>query len=677
MKFETSLKPFVVAMACVCAVLGGADGAERPASRLALGRSPSENRAAIQREIDAVSAAGGGRVTIPAGEWLTGSLELKDGVELCVPKGAVLRGSTDRNDYNRDDVFPENPSSAGEEWSGGHLVWAYGAKDIAITGGGTIDGNGPAFFGECQYHWRFPYYKYGIKLFPTDREWFRPGFMVALFQCRGVRLEDVTLANTPCWTCHIRCSDGVAIRGVTVDADRTIANSDGFSIDCTRNVTVEKCVVRSGDDSFAIRAACDRHAATNLCENIVVRDCDVWGCCHAVLLGIGTGTIRNVAFEDCRFHEAANSVAFMPAWVEGGRNTDIENVRFTRCFLGECERPVVTWMPNADAHVKDVLFEDCEMESLLPCELNRTEKAPVENVRFVRCRRKTLLEGFKVRQDIRWLDEKRAAIRRNADLFMTGNADVKLADCTPVRGEARGVLLLSFDDRNFDDWVGALPLFDRYGAHATFFVSGEITDPVVRKLKTLRAHGHSVGLHGLNHLDADTAIAKMGAEAYYDAEVARPRRTCSVSYVPVSSFAYANCRRTEEADQLLYRRGFERVRGGVKGATPYDPDGKRQANRKPLVENEEVFFPAKDLPKHRLVNTIIMGEAYHTDIEEICDCLRRAAKNREVICITSHGITSGAKHINMKTEWLETMLKVAKELDLRVLGFDELPPPEK
>ena len=118
---------------------------------LVLGESPSENRAAIQREIDAVAAGGGGRVTIPAGEWVTGSIELKSGVELHVPKGAVLRGSTSRTDYNPDDVFPENPSSAGEEWSGGHLIYAYKASDVAITGGGTIDGSGPAFFGECQY----------------------------------------------------------------------------------------------------------------------------------------------------------------------------------------------------------------------------------------------------------------------------------------------------------------------------------------------------------------------------------------------------------------------------------------------------------------------------------------------------------------------------------------------
>ena len=255
-------------------------------------------------------------------------------------------------------------------------------------------------------------------------------------------------------------------------------------------------------------------------------------------------------------------------------------------------------------------------------------------------------------------------------------ANVTMSDCSPVPGEPKGVLLLSFDDRNFGDWTKAIPLFDKYGAHATFFVSGEIGNDVVRTLKNLRAHGHSIGLHGLHHANADAAIAEKGAERYYADDIAKQKQTCDVCYVPVTSFAYPNCRRTEEADRLFYAKGFERVRGGVKGAAPYDPQGLKQKDRKPLVTNEAVYFPAADLPKRRLINTVIMGEAYHTDINEICECLRRVARNREVISITSHAIGPDAKDINMKTEWLETMLKLAKELDLRVLGFDELPPPE-
>ena len=646
---------------------------------LALGTSPAENRTAIQKEVDAVSAKGGGRVEIPAGVWPTGSIELKSGVELHLAKGAVLKGSADRADYNADDVFPENFHSVGEEWSGGHLVYAYRAHDIAITGEGTIDGNGGAFFPEeCQWNWVGNAYKYGIKLFPTDREWFRPGPMIAVFLSRNVRIEGVTLANTPCWTCHVRCSDGFTAKGVTIDADRTIANSDGFSIDCTRNVKIEKCTIKTGDDSIAVRASCRHHAVTNFCENVEIRDCDIWSCCYGVRLGIGTGTITNVVIADSRIHEAVWGVGYTPAWVTGARNVHILDTTVTNTTIRECIHPVHMNIPRGDTLVKGGRFVDCAFESVFPSAVGGNELGRVEDFRFERCSRKTI-EHLKVRGDWAFEQRYRRDIRRESKDFAFVSPDAKnvvITNCSPSAETVRGVLILSFDDRNFDGWMNAIPLFDRYGAHATFFVSGEIGNETVRKLKQLRAHGHSVGLHGLNHADADAAIAEKGAERYYADDVAKQKRTCDVSYVPVSSFAYPNCRRTEEADALFFSKGFERVRGGVKGAAPYDPKGLRQKDRKPLVTNEAVYFPAADLPKRRLINTVIMGEAYHTDIKEICECLRRVAKNREVISITSHDIGPDAKGINMKTEWLETMLKLAKELDLQVLGFDELPPPE-
>ena len=73
-----------------------------------LGADAAANRAAIQRAVDAASAAGGGRVEIPPGTWPTGSIELKSGVELHLPKGATLKGSVNRADDNANDAFPEN-----------------------------------------------------------------------------------------------------------------------------------------------------------------------------------------------------------------------------------------------------------------------------------------------------------------------------------------------------------------------------------------------------------------------------------------------------------------------------------------------------------------------------------------------------------------------------------------
>jgi len=240
-----------------------------------------------------------------------------------------------------------------------------------------------------------------------------------------------------------------------------------------------------------------------------------------------------------------------------------------------------------------------------------------------------------------------------------------------------GVLLLSFDDRNFEGWEKALPLFAKYGAHATFFVDGPIDNEAKKVMKKLSAAGHTVGLHGLRHRNADVAMPQMGKERYFAEEVTVQSDEVMWSYIPCSTFAYPNCACNAETDAAFYEKGFKRVRGGVKGATPHDPKGEKQAQRKPLVTNEAVFFPAAELPKRRRIDTIIMGESYHTDIEEILSCLRRAAERKEVISITSHDIGPDAKRIHMKTEWLERMLALAQELKLPVVGFDELPEPEK
>ena len=630
------------------------------------------NTEAIQKAVDAAEAAGGGRVVVPAGTWTTGTIWMKSRVELHLERGATLLGSVREQDYNPDDAFPENFHSVGEEWSGAHLILGYKVEDAAITGEGVIDANGPAFFGECDRDSSFPWYKYGLKLHPIDRGWFRPGPMLAFFLSRNIRFEDVTFKNTTGWTAHIRCCDGFTARGVTIDADRTIANSDGFSIDCTRNVEIERCRLLTGDDSFAIRASCRLHADQHPCEHIRIRDCDVSSCCFGVRFGVGTGTIRDVEFDNCRFHESAIGFGFTPAWINTGKNVYIEDVTVRDCVSLESERPVHVAMPAGDARVKNILFERCRFEALLPSSIIGNDNSWPENILFKDCSFK-LLGHVKVRQNMHWFSH--WPERQNVFLETRGKVvNVRTENCTPSPdAEVPGALLLTFDDRNFDGWLAAIPLFKKYDAHATFFVSGQIDNAVVRAMKTLAGKGHSIGLHGLHHANADEEIAAKGAQVYWDEEVWPQLDTCNKCYVKISGFAYPNCRRSEESDELFFKQGFKRIRGCLKNLTPYDPEGRMQADRKPLATDDRAFFPATELATRKRLDTLLVGEAYHTDIEDILACVRRAAERREVLVITAHDIADDAKWIHMKTEWLERILATAKECGLATLGFGELP----
>ena len=103
------------------------------------------NTKAVQAAVDTCAENGGGRVLVPAGTFLTGTIFLKDNVELHLAAGAVLKGSPDLADYNADDCIPQNRVFAAEQVTGGHLIIAAEVRNVSITGPGTIDGNVSAF----------------------------------------------------------------------------------------------------------------------------------------------------------------------------------------------------------------------------------------------------------------------------------------------------------------------------------------------------------------------------------------------------------------------------------------------------------------------------------------------------------------------------------------------------
>ena len=113
----------------------------------AKGDGVAKDTAAVQRALDACAGTGG-RVVVPPGTYLIGSVFLGDATELHLEKGATLLGSPDLADYNAPDAYPQNFGSKNEGWSAKHLILAIEKKGVSITGRGTIDGNGRAFFAD-------------------------------------------------------------------------------------------------------------------------------------------------------------------------------------------------------------------------------------------------------------------------------------------------------------------------------------------------------------------------------------------------------------------------------------------------------------------------------------------------------------------------------------------------
>ncbi|MBO4670542.1 MAG: glycoside hydrolase family 28 protein [Bacteroidales bacterium] len=237
-----------------------------------------DNAPAIQKAIDKVSRAGGGTVTVPAGDFVTGPIELKSGVELHLEMGARLLGLTDIAAYEK----AHRVNAGGRRSPHCGLIYANGQENIAVTGPGTIDGQG----GD-------PVFNVG-KADPGGRP------MIILFRdCRNVLVRDVRLENSAHWVQYYTDCEGVRVSGVKVYSHCNY-NNDGIDIE-SRDVLVTGCIFDCEDDAICLKGAGDR-----LCENVAVSNCVAASNCNAVKLGTGSSCgYRNISISNITIRAAS------------------------------------------------------------------------------------------------------------------------------------------------------------------------------------------------------------------------------------------------------------------------------------------------------------------------------------------------------------------------------------
>lgn len=225
-----------------------------------------------------------------------------------------------------------------------------------------------------------------------------------------------------------------------------------------------------------------------------------------------------------------------------------------------------------------------------------------------------------------------------------------------------GAICLTFDDRNFDTWERCIPLFEKYGAHATFFVCGPIDARAESCMRKLSAAGHSIGLHGFKHQKATDALARLGEEGYLREEILPQLSVCREKGLDVRSFAYPMSARTAETDALLLRH-FARLRAGWG-----EVDGKSWGEKTPPFHvGESVSRPV----------VVAQCGTNPADMpERIVAMMPQIAASNLVLTVYAHDIEAKGKshnHHNITEEDLEKVLSAAKEAGVKVIGFDELP----
>jgi hypothetical protein len=283
----------------------------------ARGDGASNDAAAIQAAIAACAGAGGGRVVLPAGRiYLSGTIELRANVELHIERGATLLGSPRWADYTtRLEVSALSGGTVDAATpAASMLIAAERADHTAITGGGTIDGNGRAFVLADEGT---------IYRMPKERP-----FTFFLRGCRGLTLRDVTIRDGALWTVRLSGCEDVLIHAIHIDNDLKLPNNDGIDLDRCRNVHISDCHIVSGDDCIVLKC-CQETDGMGPCENITVTGCTLESTSSALILGAeAREPIRNVIFDACVIRSSHRGLA-----VHLNEESDIENVLFSNMIV--------------------------------------------------------------------------------------------------------------------------------------------------------------------------------------------------------------------------------------------------------------------------------------------------------------------------------------------------------
>jgi len=272
------------------------------------------NTKAIQKAIDQAHADGGGIVVIPEGRFVSGSIILKNGVELHLEKKAVLLGSIDVADYiklNR--------------W-GKALIMADGASNISISGRGTIDGRGS----ELALHIDSLFYAGKIDsanyYFAERRPWteLRPQ-IIEFNRCSTIKVTDVTIKNSACWVQAYEKCKNIIIDNVKVDSD-AYWNNDGIDIVDCQNVQITNCDINASDDGICIKS--EDFSLSQICDSIYIADCTVRSSSCAVKFGTSlVSGVRNVVIKNIKVYDTYRSAIAIEC-TQGGfiENVLVENI---------------------------------------------------------------------------------------------------------------------------------------------------------------------------------------------------------------------------------------------------------------------------------------------------------------------------------------------------------------
>ncbi|GAC1701177.1 MAG: exopolygalacturonase PelB [Candidatus Acidiferrum sp.] len=362
----------------------------------AVANNKTDNTDAFRNAIAACNRAGGGRVVVPKGDFLSGALHLKSNVNLHIESGATIRFSRQPSKYPI--VFTRFEGTELMNYS--PFIYAFEQENIAITGDGTLDGNADA---DHWWAWKKPprlpsagpvsatndrelLFQMAEKGVPVSKRVFgeghylRPQF-IQPYRCKNILIEGVTLLNSPMWQIHPVLCTNVTVRNLKINADGP--NTDGCDPESCSDVLIKGCIFNTGDDCIAIKSGrnADGRRVNVPTQNIVIQDCHMNNGHGGVTIGSEiSGGVRGVFAENCQMDSPKLNIAIRLK-NNAMRGGVLENIFVRNINVGQV----------ADAAVAiDFYYEEGQAGQFTPVVRN----VSIEKVKTSRAKYAVYLRGF-------------------------------------------------------------------------------------------------------------------------------------------------------------------------------------------------------------------------------------------------------------------------------------------